>query len=165
MKRCPQIPDAKYAKRTIACLALLLFTCGAQGALVKWVDAKGKVHYSDQAPPPDVNAQVLVVPLSAKGMSGSASGVSAQKSFVERETERKKELKAKEEAEQKSTQKQQSALTKQKNCTSAKANLKALESNSPLATYNESGESTPMDEATRRQNIEEAQKQINSYCE
>lgn len=94
---------------------LLLLSVSAHGALNKWVDAEGKVHYSDEPPPSNVKAQTLATP-------SEISGVPAQKTVAEREADRKKALKAKEEAAQKAVQQQERELAKQKNCESAKAN-------------------------------------------
>ncbi len=136
---------------------LLLLSVSAHGALNKWVDAEGKVHYSDEPPPSNVKAQTLATP-------SEISGVPAQKTVAEREADRKKALKAKEEAAQKAVQQQERELAKQKNCESAKANLRTLESNARIATYNDKGESINMDAAARQQGIEEANKQISTYC-
>ena len=144
MKRCLPI-----------CLLLLSFS--AYGALTKWVDAEGKVHYSDEPPPDDVQKKALSVPHDPAG--------TPQKTFVEREAELKKAQKAEEEAARKAAKQQEEALAKQKNCTGAKANLKTFESNAPLSTYNDKGESVIMGDATRKQNIEEARKQISTFCD
>ena len=144
MKRCLPI-----------CLLLLSFS--AYGALSKWVDADGKVHYSDEPPPVNVKAKKLTTP-------AAASGVPAQKTYAEREAEWRKAQKGKEEAAQKAAQQQENEFSKQKNCAGAKANLKTFESNSPITTYNDKGESVLMDDAARRQGIEEARKQISAYC-
>ncbi len=133
---------------------LLLLCASAHGALNKWVDDEGKVHYSDQPPPANVKAQTLVPPPAIKGES-------AEKTIAEREAERKKAQKAKEEE----AQQQENALAKQKNCEGAKGNLRVLKSNSPISTYNEKGESINMDDATRQKKIEEALKQISTYCD
>ncbi len=145
MKRCLPV-----------CLLLLSFS--AYGALTKWVDAEGTVHYSDGTPPDNIKTKTFTAP------RDQASGVPAAKTFVEREAEWKKAQKAKEETSQKDAQLQEEALAKQKNCAAAKANLKALETSQLILTYNDKGESTYMDDSARRQNIEEARKQISSYC-
>ena len=145
MKRCLPV-----------CMLLLSFS--AHGALTKWVDADGKVHYSDEPPPVDVKAKTLTTP------HDSTSGVPAAKTFIELESERKKNQKAKEEAAQKTAQQQEEAAGKRKNCISAKANLRALENNPQITTYNDKGEVSYMDDSARRQNIEEARKQISTFC-
>ena len=90
--------------------------------------------------------------------------MAVQKTVAEREAERKKKLKTKEEAAQKAAQQQENELIKQKNCTGARANLRAYESNAPIATYNDKGEKSNMDDSARQQGIEEANKQISTYC-
>jgi len=139
-------------------ICLLLLSFSAYAALTKWVDADGKVHYSDEPPPDNVKTKTLITPHSP------ASGVPAQKTFVEREAELKKAQKAKEETAQKAAQQQENALAKQKNCEAAKSNLRALENSPQIAAYNDKGERINMDDATRRKNIEEARKQISTYC-
>lgn len=136
---------------------LLLLSAGAHGALNKWVDDEGLVHYSDQPPPANVKAQTLTAP-------AEVSGVAVQKSILEREAERKKLEHAKAEAAQKAAQQQEAVVGKQKNCEAAKANLQILESAAPITTYNDKGERTNMDDTTRQQRLEEARKQIGMYC-
>ncbi len=138
------------------CLLLLCFN--AYGALTKWVDADGVVHYTDGPVPDNVKTRSYSAP------HDQTSGIPAAKTFVEREAEWKKAQKAKEEASLKDAQLQEEALAKQKNCSAAKANLKALENSPLIMTYNDKGESGYMDDATRRQRIEEARKQISTYC-
>jgi len=138
-------------------IILLLLSASAHGALNKWVDTEDNVHYSDEPPPTDVKAQKLTIP-------SAASGVPAQKTFVEREAERRKAIKAREEAAKTVTEEQESTLIKRKNCEGAKTNLRTFESNTPIATYNDKGESINMDAAARQQSAEEARKQISMYC-
>lgn len=141
------------------CLSFCLFllSCSAHAGLTKWVDAEGKVHYSDEPPPANVNAKILATPK-------AASGVPAEKTYIEREAERKKTLKTKEEAEQKTAKQQEEAAARQKYCASLRSHLATLEKSSRIATYNEKGESVMMDDSTRQQQIEEARKQLSANC-
>ena len=143
-------------KRCLPVLFLLL-SVSAYGALNKWVDAEGNVHYSDEPPPPNVNAHTLVTP-------SAVSGVPVQKTFTELELDLKKAQKDREEVANTAALKKEEELVKQKNCAGAKANLKTFESSAQIATYNEKGESVNMDSATRQQSIEETRKQISLYC-
>ncbi len=144
-------------KRCLPIFLLLLNVSSAHGAVTKWVDSDNKVHYSDEQPPANIKAQTVSTP-------SAISGVPAQKTVAEREVERKKKLKAKEEASQKAAQQHEKELVKQKNCEGAKANLRTFESNTPLATYNDKGERGIMDATARQQGIEDANKQISTYC-
>ena len=138
-------------------ICLLLLSFNAYGALTKWVDADGKVHYSDIPPLTNAKAKKLTTP--------SSSGVPASQTYVEREAELKKAQKAKEEADQKTAKQQEEALTKQKKCTALRSNLTTLEKSPRIATYNDKGESVIMDDATRKQQIEEVRKQIGTTCD
>jgi hypothetical protein len=147
----------RHHKLLFAMPVLLLLSVSAHGALNKWVDAEGKTHYSDEPPPPNVKALTLATP-------SAASGTPAQKTTAERETERKKALKSKEEAAQKASTQQQETLAKQKSCEAAKANLSMLESNTPLSTKNDKGESVIMDDSARQQQMETIRKGMGAVC-
>ena len=138
-----------------ACLLLLSFS--AYGALHKWVDADGKVHYSDTQPPNSVKEQTLKV-------QKSSSGVPATKTVAERDAEYKKAQKTKQETQQKSAQQQEATLAKKQNCESAQQNLKTLEAGGPMVTYDANGERAFLDDKARQQRIEEARKAVNSNC-
>lgn len=138
-------------------VCLLLLSFNAHSALTKWVDADGKVHYSDEPPPLNVEAKKLTTP-------SQPSGVPTQKTYVEQEAELRKTQKTMEEAEQKAAKQQEETLAKQKYCASLRATLTTLENSPSIATYNEKGERVIMDDAARRKEIEEARKQISSNC-
>ena len=136
---------------------LLLLSASAHGALNKWVDAEGNVHYSDEPPPPNVKAQTLTTP--------SATGDEpVQKTIAEREAERKKAQKAKEEAAQKDAKQQEEILSRQKYCEALRASLSTLEKNIALYLTNDKGENVLMDAATRQRQLETARKEIGANC-
>lgn len=138
-------------------ICLLLLSFNSYGALTKWVDADGKVHYSDGQPPANAEVKKLSLP--------TVSGVQASPTYVEIEAERKKTLKTREEATEKAARQQEDAAAKQKYCVSLRANLNTLEKSPRIASYNEKGEKVIMDDAARRQQIEEARKQISAKCD
>jgi len=141
---------------------LLLTSITSHAALNKWVDADGKVHYSDTAPS-DVKVKTLRSSAAPEAIT-PVSGVAAPKSLAERNAEWKKSQKSKEEAAQKAAQEQEAALVKQKNCETARNNLATLENSPAIATYNEKYERVLMDDAARKQSIDEARKLISSFC-
>jgi len=146
------------------CLAicLLLTSISSHAALNKWVDADGKVHYSDTAPA-DVKAKKLRSSAAPDAIT-AVSGIAAPKSLAEREAEWKKSQKSKEEATQKADQEKEAAAIKQKNCETARSNLATLENSPAIVTYNEKGERIYMDDSSRKQGIEESRKAVSSYC-
>jgi len=143
-------------------ICLFLISLSSHAALNKWVDADGKVHYSDTRPD-DVKVKTLKSSTTPEAIS-PVSGVSAQKTYIERDAEWKKSQKSKEEAEQKAAQEKEAEITKQKNCESARSNLAALENSPSLVTYNSKGERAFMDDASRSQKTEEARKAVSTYC-
>ncbi|TXT21731.1 MAG: hypothetical protein FD134_2608 [Gallionellaceae bacterium] len=136
---------------------LLLLSFSAHGALTKWVDADGKVHYSDEPPPANVKAKTVVTP-------SAASGVPADKTYIERETERQKGLKIQDEAEQKAAKQQEEILAKQKRCSSLRANLFTYENSPRIATYNEKGEQVIVNDTARQQQLAEIRQRIAAEC-
>jgi len=141
---------------------LLLTSITSHAALNKWVDTDGKVHYSDTAPS-DVKVKTLRSSAAPDAIT-PVSGVAAPKSLAEREAEWKKSQKNKEEAIQKAAQEQEAALVKQKNCESARSNLAGYENSRAIVKYDSKGERTFLDDASRKQNIDEARKVVSSFC-
>ena len=141
---------------------LIMISLGANAALNKWVDAEGKVHYSDTAPS---DAKVKTLRSSnVTEATTTASGVAPQKTTAEREAEWKKSQKLKDDAAQKAAQEQEAASIKQKNCENARTYLANMENSPVVANYNAKGERVIMDDASRMQKTEEARKAVSSNC-
>lgn len=143
-------------------MLLLLLSFSSHAALNKWVDAGGKVHYSD-TPLADTKVQTLRGSTAPDAKTPSREAA-APKTLAEREAEWKKSQKLKEEAEQKASQEKEAASEKQKNCESARSNLATLENSPAIVTYDEKGERTLMDDDNRKQRTGEARKAVSSYC-
>jgi hypothetical protein len=140
---------------------LLLVCFNAHAGLNKWVDADGKVHYSD-SPPPDVTTQ-SVRNISGKEQADAPVSYSP-KSVAEREAEYKKAKQEKEEASKKKIEQEANAEAKKQSCAAARENLRVLESGIRVSTQDENGERTYLDDSAREQRIEEANKAISSNC-
>lgn len=145
---------------------LLLFgliSANAYSAVNKWVDDKGQVHYSDQAPPTDTRA-VAVINISASSEVVPASGVSAPKSLAEREAEYKKAQKAKAEAASKAAKQKEADNAKQKYCEETRASLRAMQDSGRIAAYDANGERYFLDDAARQQRIETVRQSLQANC-
>ena len=140
---------------------LLLISCNAHAALNKWMDADGKVHYSD-TPPAD--AKVKILRSSTAPDTTTNRETAAPKTLAEREAEWKKSQKLKEEAEQKASQEKEAAAERNRNCENARSDLALLDNSPAIATYNDDGARTLMDDAARKQRTDEARKAVGSYC-
>jgi len=143
-------------------ISLLLTAINAQSALNKWVDAEGKVHYSDSAPS-DAKVKTLRSASAPDAMT-PVSGVTAPKSLAEREAEWKKSQQSKDEDAKKADLVKEAALIKQKNCVSARSNLAGYENSRAIVQYDSKGERAYLDDAARSQAIENARKEVSKYC-
>jgi len=144
---------------TIITLALMSFNVHAE--LNKWVDADGKVHYSD-TPPPEVTTQ-SVRNIAGKDQANAPASYSP-KSLAEREAEMKKSKQSKEEASKKKAEDDARADAKRRNCEGARENAKSLEAGGRIYSYDEKGERSYLDDSARAQRLEEARKVISANC-
>jgi hypothetical protein len=149
-------------KPFLVLIALSLLGLNAHAGLNKWVDAEGKVHYSD-SPPPDVKAQT-VRPLSGKGQAEAPASYSP-KSYTEREAELKKSGLEKEEATKKKEQQDAAAEARKRNCAAARQHARSLEEGTRVFNYDANGERVYLDDDARAQRLEEARKTISADCD
>ncbi len=151
------------------CMAILLALASfnTYAGLTKWVDSNGVVHYSDSPPPQNVQSQTVRVQSSDQTGSSDAtpaSGPAAPKTIFEMESDLKKEQKAKAEADKKAAQKRQEEETKQRNCQQARNQLDTLRNAPRIATYDDQGNRTIMDDSARERSIGDAQAAVSQYC-
>ncbi|MDD5384158.1 MAG: DUF4124 domain-containing protein [Gallionella sp.] len=150
-------------------ILLMLVSANAIAELSKWVDADGKVHYSDQPPPANVKAKTLRVTsdaaahMSASGVA-AASAPAAPKTIAEREAELKKVQQAKKEAADKAVQEQARKEAERANCAAAQQNLRTLQEGMRMVEIDAKGERSYLDDEQRRQRIEKTQQDIKTYC-
>jgi hypothetical protein len=144
---------------TIITLALICLNAHAE--LNKWVDSDGKVHYSD-TPPPDVTTQ-SVRNIAGKGATDAPASYSP-KSIAEREAELKKAKQEKTEASNRKAQQEADAEAKRHNCAAARENARTLQEGTRIVSYDANGERVYMDDSTRAQRLEEANKAISTNC-
>ena len=140
---------------------LIVASTNACAEVNKWVDNQGQVHYSDQPPPPDVQAKAFG---SASEGSGSASAVAGEPTFVQQEAAVKRAQLAEQAAAAQAAQKQAAADTLKANCATAQENLRTLQSGVRLLEVNANGERSYMDDAQRQQRIDKVQQDISNNC-
>lgn len=148
-------------KPYFAIIALAVISLNAHAALNKWVDADGKVHYSD-TPPPDVTTQT-VPNITGKSQTDAPASYSP-KSVGEREAEMRKAKQEKENASKMKAQQDAEAEAKKSNCAAARENARTLETGARIVTYDANGERSYMEDDTRAQRLEEARKAISANC-
>jgi len=156
--------------RKFLLISLVLVSTSAFAGLYKWVDAKGKAHYSDQPPPANVEATTLRSTSSAAD-SASESGAAASSApaapntIAEREAELRKAQQAKKEASDKAAQQQAKADARKDNCAAARQNLRTLQEGARIMEIDASGERSYLGDEQRRQRMDKAQQDIGTYCE
>lgn len=156
--------------KKILLILLTLASASALAGLNKWVDADGKVHYSDQPPPANAKATTLRSPSSAKDSateSGAAasSAPAAPKTIAEREAELKKAQQAKKEAADNAAQERAEADAKKDSCAAARQNLHTLQEGARIMEIGASGERTYLSDEGRRQRMDKARQDISTYCD
>lgn len=141
-------------------LLLLALPAGALAELYRWVDAQGRVHYSDSPPPSDAkSSKTLSAPPAANPAPAAAS-----KSWQEKEMEFRERRAAEAEAQAKKEKEAEEARQKKANCEAARKNLQLLESGQRVVTTNAQGEREFLDDAARQKAINDARKAVESWC-
>ena len=143
-------------------ILLMLASTNTFAGISKWVDAQGRVHYSDQPPPPDAQTKTLR-PVSGTGDPAS-SGVAAAKTVAEREAELKRDNLAKQAEADKAAQKKATEDALRINCANAQANLRSLQSGVRMMEIDANGQRSFMDETQRQQRIAKTQQEISTNC-
>ena len=143
-------------------LALLFLAAPAQAQLYKWVDANGRVQYSDRKPT-DAKQQSQEVKNTVSSV-GSQPSVAGGKSAADLDKDFQKRRQDQTEAQQK----QQQAAAEQKQntdaCDAARRNLAALNSGQRIARFNQQGEKSYLEDADRVRETERAQQQVQNSC-
>ena len=148
-------------------LLILLMLCGTNSfaALNKWVDANGKVHYSDQPPPANVKTQILrTAPVDSAPSSAAASAPAAPKTIAEREAELKKAQLKKQAAAEKAAQEQEREKVIKENCEASQRSLRTLQNGRRINEVNAAGERAYLTDEQIQQKIEKAERDVKTYC-
>ena len=151
-------------KKLLALTSLIfstaLFATPAAAEMYRWVDAQGKVHYSDQAPTQS--------PKSSKTLNISSQPAAAtpetSKSWQEKEMDYKKRQATAAESEAKKKKEADDAKAKIENCDKAKKAVKTLEDGGRINTYDEKGNRSVMDDAQRAKAMDDAKKSVSEWC-
>ncbi|OGS92614.1 MAG: hypothetical protein A2Z95_07220 [Gallionellales bacterium GWA2_60_18] len=164
-----QTNKVSFAK-TLLPILMLLYSAGSFAALNKWVDGKGKVHYSDQEPPANVKAQILrpTVTEEAPAETGAATEETTPAETMtdaEREAESRRQQLEKEAADKKAAQEKAKADARKLNCEVSQQNLRTMQSDLRLSEINAEGERVYLSDEQRRQKIEKIKQNIEEYCD
>ena len=155
----------------INCLLLALLSGSLLAAPVtaetyKWKDADGKVHYSDQPPPPNAKDEAIVKPRkqSAPVSTGKGAPTTKAKTYVEQEAEFKKRQVEAAEREAEDKKKADEVAQKKQNCDQARAELRTLQAGGRVTQTNAQGEREYLNDAQIAQEMERSKKVVDSWC-
>ena len=148
----------RAAALALALAAGLALPGVASSTLYKWVDANGRVVYSDQPPTGNVKAEIV------QGAPPPANP-NAMKDLATKEAEfKKRQIDAADNAKKSDTQR--ADLTKKiEQCTRTQTQIKQLAAEQiGLVRYNEKGEMVYVDDATRRKEREQLELWFKANC-
>lgn len=152
--------------RQLLVIALMLAAATASHAgITRWVDADGKVHFSDQPAPATAKSQkTLDIKSSPAATKTSPDSKGGEKSLAEKELESRKRRVEAEESAAKQAKDQEEAKRRKENCAQARNQLQALQDGQRIARYDEKGERAFLEDSARPKAIEEAQRAVDSWC-
>jgi hypothetical protein len=156
--------------RSLLTLALLVAALPVWGAVYKWVDESGKVHYSDQPPPTQGAKKAETIrtpkpaPATPAAAPGSEAGKAAPKSAAEQEMEFRKRRMEATEAEAKRQKEAQESEEKRRNCAQARNRVAALEGGGRAARYGPDGELQYLSDEEIARELGDARKIADSWC-
>jgi hypothetical protein len=152
-------------RQLLIIVSMLALATAAQAGITRWVDADGKVHYSDQPPPPTAKSQKSlnlksspVLPQAAPDSKGG------EKSLAEKDLESRKRRVQAEETAAKQAKDQEEAKSRKANCEQARNQLQALQEGQKISRFDEKGDRIFLEDNDRALAIEEAKKTADSWC-
>jgi hypothetical protein len=163
-RECPIDNRSRGGRTSVVPLAVAIVLaafCAAQpalGALYKWVDANGRVVYSDQPPTGDVKVETISGPPPPSNPNAPAE--LANKQFESRKQQTEAAAGAK-----KAMQQRADAERRQDACREARAELTRLAADQVLLySVNEKGEQVFMNDSERKRRREAAEVFIKGNC-
>jgi hypothetical protein len=152
-------------RQLLTIFLMLALATVAQAGVTRWVDAEGKVHYSDQPPPPTAKSQKTLdlktspaLPIAAPDNKGG------EKSLAEKDLESRKRRVQAEETAAKQAKDQEEEKSRKANCEQARNQLQAFQEGQRIAKFDEKGERVFLEGNDRALAIEEAKKTVDSWC-
>lgn len=145
---------------------LLALSFGVSADVYRWVDKDGRVHYSDQPPPPGARQEKELqgVPRAPGAPAEAGAESAAPPTLQEREAEfRRRQVEQAEKTAQEQRA-QEEAASRQRNCEQARNQLVALRSGQRVARFNEQGEREYLGDEQIAQEIVRAEKAVSDWC-
>lgn len=152
-------------RQLLTIVSILALATSAQAGVTKWVDADGKVHYSDQPPPATAKSQkILDLKTSPTLPVAAPDSKDGEKNLAEKDLESRKRRVQGEETAAKQAKEQEEAKSRKANCDQARNQLQALQGGQRVSKFNDKGERIFLEDSDRVKAIEEAKKSADSWC-
>jgi hypothetical protein len=148
---------AAHVALAAVCAGLALTALPAGAVLYKWVDASGRVTYSDQPPPGNVKAEVV-------GAPPPAANPSAVRDLANQEADLKKQQTQRADDQKKAAKTRAEQMQLQQDCIDARARLKLYQSNEPIGRIDENGQQVLIDDIARLETRDRLSQQIRDRC-
>ena len=152
-------------KRLLTGCAAMLVANVCAGQILECVDAKGGKEYAQTCPPGTVKETKLMK--GGTGASSPSTGASspAAKSLAERNLEFRKRIMERQEAEAKAEKTAAEAKDAERNCNSARSQLRALQEGQRIARVDpNTGNRSYLPDEDRPAEIANAQKAVDGWC-
>jgi len=148
-------------------LALCLIVLPVLAETYKWTDDNGKIHYSDQPPPPGVKKSETIktpAPTVAPPPASGGKPAAGPKTPAEQEMEfRKRRLEAAE-AEAKAQKEAQAAEERKRTCDKATGQVALLERGGRMTRSGPGGEQVYMTDQEIAAELGDARKAVATWC-
>jgi anti-sigma28 factor (negative regulator of flagellin synthesis) len=143
--------------RTLAAALLLLGAFPLHAQMVKCVDARGVVHYTDKPTPGCKGGEVDIrgqPPISGKLQPRTLDPAREEREFQRRRIDGERQAKSEERERE----------ARRRRCATMHAELQRLESQRRVMSVNPQGERTYLDDGVRQQRIEQLRTEIGRGC-
>lgn len=141
---------------------LVVLSSNAYAGITKWVDDKGEVHYSEQAPKNATRVEQLQ--FKDTGGTPPADNLYGRKSTKEMEGDFQRGKAARDKAAKKEEQSRANTEARQANCINARTNLTTMQQSRRIFKMDENGERVYMDDNQRQQQLDAAQQAVSQNC-
>jgi len=148
---------ARLPALTAVVAAALAFALPALATTYKWVDAGGRVVYSDQ--PPVAGQKYEVV-----GGAPPPDNPNAAREMANKDIELRKVQKERVEEAKKADKTRADAQKRADVCTQARAAVRTYESDQPLVTTTAKGERAYLEAPERARRLDEQKRLVREYC-
>jgi hypothetical protein len=143
----------------VGILALALGASAPVGAaLYKWVDANGRVSYSDQPPPGNAKSELVALPVAPANPDAVKEMANQAADLKKRQTQRDDDVKKAEKARADADQQRVS-------CAEVRSQIKLYQSATLLSTVNEKGEPVYMDDSMKNRERQRLESMARERCQ